>query len=647
MKKLFIIYLATVLSVLQLAAQVPQGINYQTVVRNGSGAIIPNQNVNFRLSIISGSPTGSIVYVEAQPVATNSLGLVNLIIGQGTPLSGTFSSINWGSASHYLSVELDPTGGTAFQPMGTSQLMSVPYALSAGNSTTSMAQLTDVTVTGVADGQTLKWNAAQSKWLPANDIGGGTGDNWGTQTVQADNTLTGNGTSATPLKIAQQGATTGQVLKWNGSTWLPDNDIGGGTGDNWGTQTVQTDNTLTGNGTSSTPLKLAQQSATNGQVLKWNGTAWLPSADINTDAQTLSLNGNSLSISGGNSVTLPSGGGSGWALTGNAGTSPSTNFIGTTDNQPLVLKVNNQQAGYVANSSGANVFLGYQAGNAGGCCATGIGHKALFSNTNGNNTAVGQLALYTNTSGDGNVAVGEQTLYSNTTANNNTAVGSSALYSNTTGVFNTAIGNQAMYYNTIGDRNTAIGLSAAGMNQTDISRSTFLGYLSQVSGSSLSNCIAIAGNGNIFPSASNTTRIGNSSMTSIGGQVSWTTVSDARTKSNITENIPGISFIKLLRPVSYNYNKDAEDKIIGFKDSSDYKAKYDIEKKRFSGFLAQEVDAAAKEIGYEFSGVDKSNSLWGLRYAEFTVPLVKAVQEQQALIEKLIKEIEYLKSKID
>lgn len=251
MKKLSFLFLVILTFTLRMSAQVPQGINYQTVVRNNSGAIISNQNVNFRLSIISGSPTGNIEYIEAHSVATNSLGLVNLVIGQGTPLQDTFSTIKWGSASHYLSVELDPAGGTAFQPMGTSQLMSVPYALSAGNSSTSMAQLTDVKVTGVTDGQTLKWNSAQSKWLPANDIGGGTGDNWGTQTVQTNSSLSGAGTTASPLQ-------------------------------------------------------LSQQSATNGQVLKWNGTSWLPAVDNNTDAQTLSVSGTSLSISGGNTVTLPS-----------------------------------------------------------------------------------------------------------------------------------------------------------------------------------------------------------------------------------------------------------------------------------------------------------------------------------------------------
>lgn len=701
MKKLFIIYLTTVLSVLQLAAQVPQGINYQTVVRNSNGAIIPSQNVNFRLSIISGSPTGNIVYVEAHPVATNSLGLVNLIIGQGTPLSGTFSSINWGSASHYLSVELDPAGGTAFQPMGTSQLMSVPYALSAGNSSTSMAQLTDVTVTGVADGQTLKWNTAQSKWLPANDIGGGTGDNWGTQVVQKDNTLTGNGTSATPLKLAQQGATSGQVLKWNGTTWLPDNDIGGGAGDNWGTQTVQTDNTLTGNGTSATPLKLAQQSATNGQVLKWNGTAWLPAADANTDAQTLSIIGNSLSISGGNSVTLPSSGGSGWALTGNSGTSPSTNFIGTTDTSNLVFKVNNTKAGFISRSISGGLFFGINAGSQNVASNNiGFGGNALLQNTTGGgNTAFGVNSMRTNTTGYSNLALGENSLYSNTSGNNNVSVGTDALFSNTTGATNTAVGNSACGLNTVGTLNTAVGYLAiqenstatgntavgaqalqkatAGYNTavggialgsnitgerntavglsslstlTSGSYNTGVGHSADVDNGSRTNCIVIAGNGNLTLGGDNRVRIGNSSMTSIGGQVAWTNLSDERIKQNVSSDVKGLAFIMKLNPVTYNYSVSKSEQLQGKKDTADWKGKYSIEKIRFSGFMAQQVDAAAKEAGYSFSGVDKpedANGLWGLRYSEFTVPLVKAVQEQQALIEKLMKEIEYLKNKID
>lgn len=85
-----------------------------------------------------------------------------------------------------------------------------------------------------------------------------------------------------------------------------------------------------------------------------------------------------------------------------------------------------------------------------------------------------------------------------------------------------------------------------------------------------------------------------------------------------------------LRPVTYHFDIDKENEIIGAKPTPNWDGKYDIEKIQFSGFLAQEVDAAAKKIGYNFSGVDKSGPLMGLRYAEFVVPLVKAVQELNA-----------------
>ena len=128
----------------------------------------------------------------------------------------------------------------------------------------------------------------------------------------------------------------------------------------------------------------------------------------------------------------------------------------------------------------------------------------------------------------------------------------------------------------------------------------------------------------------------------------WSTISDERVKENVNEDVNGLAFIMKLKPVTYNYSIEKSNRLQGKENSEDWNGKYDIEKMRFSGFLAQEVEKAAKEVGYDFSGVDKpqdANGMWALRYAEFTVPLVKAVQEQQELIKALQKEIEILKSK--
>ncbi len=110
-------------------AQPPQGISYQAVVRSAAGAVFGSQAVRLRLSIRDTTATGTIVYQETHQATSSQQGLVNLIIGQGTVVSGTFASINWGAANKYLQVEVDTTGGTSYTNVGTQQMMSVPYAL--------------------------------------------------------------------------------------------------------------------------------------------------------------------------------------------------------------------------------------------------------------------------------------------------------------------------------------------------------------------------------------------------------------------------------------------------------------------------------------------------------------------------------------
>lgn len=109
-------------------AQVPQGFSYQTIAFNASGAPIANGTVALKISILENSATGTVVYSETHTKTTNAKGLVNLNIGQGTPVSGTFSGVNWGTNTKFVKVEMDPTGGTNYTNVGVNQLMSVPYA---------------------------------------------------------------------------------------------------------------------------------------------------------------------------------------------------------------------------------------------------------------------------------------------------------------------------------------------------------------------------------------------------------------------------------------------------------------------------------------------------------------------------------------
>jgi hypothetical protein len=113
-------------------AQVPQGISYQAIALNSAGAPVVSGNVGLRLSVLDNFATGTSVYSETHTKTTNAQGLFNLVIGQGTIVSGTFNTINWGTNSKFLKVEMDATGGTNYVLVGTTQLLSVPYALAAG-----------------------------------------------------------------------------------------------------------------------------------------------------------------------------------------------------------------------------------------------------------------------------------------------------------------------------------------------------------------------------------------------------------------------------------------------------------------------------------------------------------------------------------
>ncbi len=117
-----------------LNAQLPQGFKYQTIVRDNTGLAIANEAVGFRLSILAGSNTGTAVYVETQSVNSSPVGVVSLMVGNGTPVSGTFSQIDWSSGNFYLQIEVEVHGVQTYSLMGTSQLVSVPYALYAQSS---------------------------------------------------------------------------------------------------------------------------------------------------------------------------------------------------------------------------------------------------------------------------------------------------------------------------------------------------------------------------------------------------------------------------------------------------------------------------------------------------------------------------------
>ena len=273
------------------------------------------------------------------------------------------------------------------------------------------------------------------------------------------------------------------------------------------------------------------------------------------------------------------------------------------------------------------------AGNIAGYLNTGVGTFALSSNSDGwGNVAVGSDALLSNSQGLWNTAVGGGTLLMNTVSPFNTAIGTSALVNNE-GASNTAVGVQSLSLNTIGNNNTAIG------------------YLANVVTGDLNNATAI-GSGAVVD-ASNKVRIGNAAISVIEGQVPMTIPSDSRYKSQVQEDVKGLDFIMQLRPVTFRFDARAFDSRLNDQQntvaksstgnqwqlpssSKTMEAAYDAASGiRRSGFIAQEVEQAAKKTGYNFSGVVSPNNeqhYYSLSYDAFVVPLVKAIQEQQTII---------------
>ncbi len=128
-KLLFFTIINCQLSIINCFAQAPEKMNYQGVARDNSGNALANQAVGLRITLHSGSPSGTTVYSETHSVTTNTFGLFAVEIGGGSLIIGSIAAINWGNNSYYVQTEMDATGGSSYQNMGTAQLLSVPYAL--------------------------------------------------------------------------------------------------------------------------------------------------------------------------------------------------------------------------------------------------------------------------------------------------------------------------------------------------------------------------------------------------------------------------------------------------------------------------------------------------------------------------------------
>ena len=255
---------------------------------------------------------------------------------------------------------------------------------------------------------------------------------------------------------------------------------------------------------------------------------------------------------------------------------------------------------------------------------TAVGSYSLQSHTTGTrNTGIGAFSLQTTSTGYDNSAFGYSTLKTNTTGYRNTANGSYTLYFNQTGNENIALGWYSLQQNTSGSGNTALGTNSLKKNTTG-NYNTALGYQADTNLSDLSNATAIGYNAKA--NASNSIVLGNSSVTTIGGQVTWTTNSDIRIKKNIRDTRYGLSTVMQLRPVEYTLI------------SSDLKQ---------VGFIAQEVNKLVPEVVTGTEGDLEKGEILGITYANLVAILTKAIQEQQKQIEDLHQKLEAQGKKMD
>ena len=515
-----------------MTAQAPNKMSYQAVIRDASNNLITNTSVGVRVSILQGSSTGTAVYQETHTVTTNINGLVSLEVGAGTVISGTFSSIAWSSGDFYIKTETDPIGGSSYTISGTSQLLSVPYALYAGSSGTGSS--TSWTVNGndqyasTAGNVGLGTNNPENKLHVVGNISldngrlefknsGASvfvGENAGVNDDLQNNYNTLVGFNAGKLNISgENNVALGAGALENNSTGNSNTAIG----------RLSLLNNITGSDNVALGLYSGHSNISGsfntflGRFSGGNSTGSY-NVFLGNGAGENETGNDKLYISNSNTATpliygdfftkkltindylstkyfqLTSGATNGYILQSDASGN------GTWVN-PTTLSSNNGVnyigTSYLGKTSG-NGSTGTTEGTSSNLYNIGIGNQVLNANTTGSyNIALGENALKVNLIGDKNVAIGKDALKSVTGKITNTnssyiglsfpevAVGTEALSSNTTNMGNVAIGYQSQqktngtFESIEGTLNTSLGTYSL-KNNTVGNTNTSIGYYSLI-----------------------------------------------------------------------------------------------------------------------------------------------------------------------
>jgi hypothetical protein len=599
MKSFLILLCILFASVADLSAQAPQGVQYQAVIRDNLGNPLLNTPVQFRFTLENNA--GNVVYYqETQVVSTNALGGISLVIGDGNASQGNFALTDWKNGDVRVRVELDPAGGQNYVPFGFTSLQSVPYALFADRAGSLVDQNgDDWGPENDQDEQSLTVNGNQLSISNGNAVvlpTGSGGDNWGGQTIVTEPELTGNGTLGSPLSISTQGASNGDVLKWNGNSWVPQDDDG--------------QNYTAGNGI-----------AINGAVISNTGDN---DNNASNEIQTLSINGNVVSLTNGGSINLPTyNEGTGIDINGN--TISATNAQAMWNANQLQSRNVSAAApsnGQVLKWDGANWSPGTDNGGS-YTEGTGIniaGTVISAENTNplwnanqlqdfpisGDDPLIGQFLQY------GPPSIGGPSAWR--------AAPAPTQYWSQNGT--------NLFYNTgnigLGTNVPNNKLHITGTQKIQMDDQTF-GKWSTVS---------IEFSSNLVPETDNLRDLGSSGRRwdDVYATSGIVNTSDRRDKTDIQSLSYGLDEIMKLRPVSFTWKTKPE-------------------KGTKLGLIAQELETVIPEVVSNPERTPSANSepgtggenRLGVYYSDLIPVLIKAIQEQEAKIIHLQEEIELLK----
>ena len=586
MKKIYTLFLALIITGC-LMAQTPQGFKYQAMARDANGDVVANQAVGMQISILQGSTNGTAVYVETFAPTTNEFGLMNLNIGAGTVVSGDFTIIDWSSDTYFIKVEMDITGGTIYEEYGTSQLLSVPYALYAK---------TAESITGTIIESDPVYTGSQAANITATDItnlSNLSGINTGDQDLSTLATKTALGDSTEQVR-SEIPDVSGFLSSESDPVYT------GSQASNITTTDIVNLSNLSGTNTGDQDLSISNDtiSLSAGGLVKLPANNTITDADNNTQIQ-VEESANE------NKIRFDINGTERWVM-------DSTRLEPKNTGRSIFIGEN---AGFKDDlSDNENTFVGYQSGNSNitGSQITSIGAYAGFSSTGDYNTFVGSNAGYLNDEGSRNTFLGYN-------AGRNINEGSGNVF----------IGYEAGKY--ADGINNRLIIDNQNIDSTDV---LFYGEFDQ-------NHLRINGNVGINFQAYNSYGLivdipdGQTSVYTLliygnawasGG--SWSS-SDVRFKKNITTYENALNRIMQIRGVSFDWRVD-EYPQQRFSDS------------RQVGFIAQEVEKVVPDLIKE--GPDGYK---GVEYAKFTPIIVEAIKEQQKQIEELKAENEVLKQKFN